>query len=53
VPAPEVIYLQDGDVDDDFCYEETTWCADQIDVKDTKYIRYDIHLDELRKAKGE
>lgn len=55
IKAPKVIYLQDGDPEDpDFeplaDYEGVTWCQDQINDGDTKYIRFDEHERLLREA---
>ena len=36
---PEIIFLQNWDSDPDI---ETTWCIDQINDDDVKYIRFDL-----------
>lgn len=50
MPPPERILLQYGDIESDVIqpdYEGATWCVDQINDEDTKYLRADIHEREV------
>lgn len=54
--APKIIYLQYGPEDDEpmgdrLDYEGITWCQNQINEGDTKYIRFDEHERELSAAR--
>lgn len=42
--APERIWLQDGDYDEDYAEpdEGITWCQDKISDNDTEYVRADL-----------
>ena len=44
---PKEIYLQIGEGQED---EEQTWCEDEINKSDVKYIRVDMVLRKLRNA---
>ena len=50
---PNIIYLQDEDVNDN--YEGVTWCFHKIDDNDSKYIKADYlkdMIDEMEEESG-
>lgn len=44
---PDAIWLNYGDIDEDCTHEEcadgVTWCAEEIDDSDVRYVRADLH----------